>query len=196
MLICLAFPKEVSQITRSAGSAFQSIALKENRSAFGTVSHHLHRQRRSAVKTFVSKKTVQTFQASICLTVESLCKEFKHLATTGEIFECSIFFLCWATDSVSKYLENETYGLLDDEQRRKDWQRTINKVVELTPIVKQYPFFMPFLFKVPPWMIRLISSDMDLVLLMHKVREKHFLSISQRPNSCHSYHNSCMTVFK
>jgi len=147
---------------------------KENRSAFGTVSHHLHRQRRSAVKTFVSKKTVQTFQASICLVVESLCREFKHFATTGDIFECSIFFLCWATDNVSRYLENETYGLLEDEQRRKNWQRTINKVVELTPIVKQYPFFMPFLFKVPPWIIRLISSDLDLVLLMHKVREKTF----------------------
>ncbi len=169
-----------------AGSAIQSTALKENRSAFGTISHHLHRQRRSAVKTFVSRKTVQTFQPSICLTVESLCREFKHFATTGEIFECSIFFLGWATDNVSKYLENETYGLLDDDQRRKDWERTIDKVIEMTPIVKQFPFFMPFLFKVPPWSVRLVSSDMDLVLLMHKVREEQFLFILQFPNCCHS----------
>ena len=98
-----------------------------------------------------------------------LCRELSRYANSGEVFECSIYFLCWATDSVSKYLENETYGLLDNEQRGKDWQQTIEKVIELTPLVKQYPFFMPFMLKVPPWVIRLVSSDMNLILLMHKV---------------------------
>ena len=137
--------------------------------AFGTIDHYIHRQRRSAVKTFVSKKTVQTFQTSICTTVELLCREFSRYVTTGEAFECSTYFLSWATDSVANYLENDTYGLLDDEQRRKDWQKTVGKVVELTPLVKQFPFFMPFVLKVPGWIMRIISSDMNLILLMHKV---------------------------
>ncbi|KAL9129093.1 MAG: hypothetical protein Q9217_002365 [Psora testacea] len=136
--------------------------------AFGTVDHYIHRQRRSAVKMFVSKKTVKTFQNSICNTVEALCRELTRFATSGETFEISTYFLSWATDSVAKYLENDTYGLLDDGQRRKDWQSTIDKVVELTPVVKQFPFFMPFVLKVPNWFMRIVSPDTNRVLLMHK----------------------------
>ncbi|KAL8911363.1 MAG: hypothetical protein Q9171_003457 [Xanthocarpia ochracea] len=136
--------------------------------AFGTVDHYIHRQRRAAVKTFVSKKTVQTFQSSICSTVELLCREFNHFAATGETFECGTYFLSWATDSVAKYLENSTYGLLDDARRRQDWQETIAQVVELTPLVKQFPFFMPFVLKVPGWLMQILSPKMNRVLLMHK----------------------------
>ena len=114
---------------------------------------------------------MQTFQTSICTTVEALCREFSGYARTGEEFECSTYFLAWSTDSVSKYLENDTYGLLDDDQRRKNWQRTIEQVVELTPLVKQFPFFMPFVLKVPGWLMQIVSSDLNLVLLMHKVRK-------------------------
>ena len=101
--------------------------------------------------------------------MEVLCRELSHHAKTGEAFECSTYFLSWATDSVAKYLENDTYGLLDDDDRRKDWQKTIEKVVELTPIVKQFPYFMPFMLKVPERVMRIVSSDMSLILLMHKV---------------------------
>ncbi len=139
--------------------------------AFGTVDHHIHRQRRSAVKTFVSKKTVLTFQSSICTTVELLCRELNRYAKGGEVFECSTYFLSWATDSVAKYLENDTYGLLDDHERRKNWQDTIGKVVELTPVVKQFPLFMPFVLKVPGWVMEIVSPEMNLILLMHKVRD-------------------------
>ncbi|CAL8576589.1 hypothetical protein XPA_002464 [Xanthoria parietina] len=135
---------------------------------FGTVDHYIHRQRRAAVKTFVSKKTVQTVQPSICSTVELLCREFDRFAASGETFECGTFFLAWATDSVAKYLENDTYGLLENAHRRREWQETISQVVELTPLVKQFPFFMPFVLKVPGWLMGVLSPKMNRVLLMHK----------------------------
>lgn len=118
---------------------------------------------------FVSKRTVQTFQPQICSTVELLCRELTHFAKTSETFECSIFFLAWATDSVAKYLENSTYGLLDDVGRRQDWQATVDQVVELTPLVKQFSAIMPFVLKVPGWLMQAVSPKMNLVLLMHKV---------------------------
>ncbi|KAL8920044.1 MAG: hypothetical protein Q9172_004674 [Xanthocarpia lactea] len=154
---------------KGGGGLFSyEIDRMHDRYAFGTVDHYIHRQRRAAVKTFVSKKTVQTFQSSICSTVELLCREFNHFAATGETFECGTYFLSWATDSVAKYLENSTYGLLDDARRRQDWQETIAQVVELTPLVKQFPFFMPFVLKVPGWLMQILSPKMNRVLLMHK----------------------------
>lgn len=141
---------------------------------FGTVDHYIHRQRRSAVKTFVSKKTVQTFQPAMCSTVELLCRELSLQAKNNnknnseDTFELSIYLLAWATDSVAKYLENSTYGLLDEEGRRQDWYDTIVKVVELTPLVKQFPAFMPFTLKVPGWLMAVVSPRLNLVLRMHK----------------------------
>ncbi|KAI4093907.1 MAG: hypothetical protein LQ339_007589 [Xanthoria mediterranea] len=135
---------------------------------FGTVDHYIHRQRRAAVKTFVSKKTVQTVQPSIRSTVELLCREFNRFATSRETFECGTFFLAWATDSVAKYLENDTYGLLENAHRRREWQETISQVVELTPLVKQFPSFMPFVLRVPGWLMRVVSPKMNRVLVMHK----------------------------
>ena len=91
-------------------------------------------------------------------------------AENDEVLECSVYFLSWATDSVAKYLENDTYGLLENEQRRKSWHKTVDKVIKLTPVVKQFPFFMPFVLRVPEWIMRTVSQDLNLVLLMHKVR--------------------------
>ena len=87
------------------------------------------------------------FHISICTTAEFLCRELSRCAITGEVFGSSIYFLLWATDRVIIYMENDTHGPLDCYQRRKDCQETVRKVVELTPIAEQFPFFMPFLSK-------------------------------------------------
>lgn len=146
------------------------------------------------MKTFVSKRTVQTFQASICSTIELLCRELDHLVITGETFECSTYFLAWATDSVAKYLENSTYGLLDDGRRRKDWQDTIAEVVELTPLVKQFPSFMPLVLRVPEWLMRIVSPKMNLILLMHKVCSYNlsFVPVHQLKRLGNSYQNCAL----
>lgn len=85
------------------------------------------------------------------------------------VHHCCTYFLPWGIDSLSKYLENQSFGLLDDDQRRNDWHKTVNRVVELTPMVKQFPLLMPFVLKVPGWIMQFISSELNLVLLMHKI---------------------------
>lgn len=95
--------------------------------------------------------------------------ELSRYAKIGEAFEYSTYFLSWATDSVAKYLANDTYGLLDNDQLRKDWQNTNGKVVELTPIVNQSPIFIPFVLKVLRGVMRIVSPDINLILLTHKV---------------------------
>ena len=90
-------------------------------------------------------------------------------ASTQEIFDVHLPIIAWSTDSVSNYLENKPAGLLRDEQKARDWKATIQMVVELTPVVKQFPLVMPLVLRVPVWVMRWVSPDLNRVLVMHKV---------------------------
>ena len=121
------------------------------------------------MKTFISKRTVRTAQASIRETVEQLCDWLGRHADSEESFDASLPYLAWSTDSVFMYLENKSPGMLQNVEQAKDWERTIKTVVELTPIVKQIPLVMPFVLHVPTWLMGIISQDLLRVLMLHKV---------------------------
>jgi len=105
-------------------------------------------------------------------------------ANTQQVFDASLPYIAWSTDSVTNYLEDKPYGLLKDEEAAKNWKATIKTVVELTPVVKQIPAVMLFVLRVPEWAMRRVSKDLNRVLVMHKVRcGRHFpLLLSHRPS--------------
>ena len=142
---------------------------------FGTIDHYIHRQRRSALKTFVSKRTVRTAQASIRCSVEDLCTWIKRYVNTNEPFDISLPYVAWSNDSVSTYLGDNSAGLLKDVERAQNWKKTLRTVVELTPIIKQVPSIMPLVLHLPAWLVRGVSIDLWRVLILHKVS-----SISRR----------------
>ena len=112
------------------------------------------------------------------LIVEALCTRMSQYASTQEVFDASLPFIAWSTDSVTNYLEDKPFGLLAEEQKAKDWKATIKTVVELTPVVKQIPLLMPLVLKVPVWAMRWVSEDLNRVLVMHNVCSLCFLSRS------------------
>ncbi|MCJ1289196.1 hypothetical protein MMC34_000728 [Xylographa carneopallida] len=135
---------------------------------FGTLDHHVHRQRRSAVKGFVSKRTVRTAQVSIRETIEELCSIITQSAAKKDVFDCNLQFLAWSTDSVNRFLDCSPMGLLHDVGRAIEWKQTIRAVVELTPLVKQFPLVMPMVLHLPQWLVRAFSPDLNRILIMHK----------------------------
>lgn len=104
-----------------------------------------------------------------------------HYGRTQEVFEVNLPYIAWSTDSVSNYLEDRPYGLLQDEERARDWKATIKMVVELTPLVKQIPLVMPLVLRVPIWLMRWASPELNRVLIMHQVcKHLSFLSRSYK----------------
>lgn len=55
------------------------------RSTFATVSHDLHRQRRSVLNPFFSKRMIANNEGLIKDTVEHLCRRFKAYSDSGEV---------------------------------------------------------------------------------------------------------------
>ncbi|MCJ1436764.1 hypothetical protein MMC27_006146 [Xylographa pallens] len=135
---------------------------------FGTLDHYVHRQRRSAVKGFVSKRVVRVAQASIRETIKELCAVISQHAARQEVFDCNLQFLAWSTDSVNRFLSCAPMGLLHDIERAKEWKQTIRAVVELTPLVKQFPLVMPMILHLPQWLVKAFSPDLNRILTMHK----------------------------
>lgn len=62
-------------------------------------------------------------------------------------------------------------GLLQDDEKARDWERTIKTVVNLTPIVKQFPIVMPLVLRIPEWLMKHVSPDLHRVLVLHKVSD-------------------------
>jgi len=139
------------------------------RAAFGTTNHFIHRQRRSAIKSFVSKQSVRAVQSKIWNIVEELCTRMAHYASTQETVSIHLPYIAWSTDSVSNYLEDQPFGLLRDTERAKQWEATIKTVVELTPLVKQFPVVMPLVLRAPGWVMERLSPELNRVLVMHRV---------------------------
>ncbi|KAL9100151.1 MAG: hypothetical protein Q9163_004436, partial [Psora crenata] len=135
---------------------------------FGTIDHHVHRQRRAAVKTFVSKRTVRNVQSAIRAVIHQLCRNLDEYEASQEVCLIGLQYLAWSTDSVSRYLEDRPFGLLDNVERAREWDRTLKTVVELTPLVKQFPLFMPLILHLPGWLVEPISPALNLVLRMHR----------------------------
>ena len=164
--ICLGYRTEVCISTKAPVPLRR---LVTSPTAFGTLDHHVHRQRRSAVKGFVSKRTVRTAQVSIRETIEELCSIITQSAAKKDVFDCNLQFLAWSTDSVNRFLDCSPMGLLHDVGRAIEWKQTIRAVVELTPLVKQFPLVMPMVLHLPQWLVRAFSPDLNRILIMHKV---------------------------
>lgn len=92
-----------------------------------------------------------------------------YYASTQGVLDANLLFIAWSTDSVSNYLENKPVGLLRDEQKARNWKATVEMVIELTPVVKQFPLVMPLVLSIPEWVMRPVSPALNRVLVMHKV---------------------------
>lgn len=132
---------------------------------FGTLNHDAHRMRRSAISGFFSKQAVVVHERLIHEKVEQLCAVFKTYAKEGSPFNIRVPLLAYTTDFYCAHALGETgdMHLLKDQAKAQKWRESIIGLLHLTPIVRQFPWFLSFAFELPMWLIRRVSSDLALV---------------------------------
>ena len=62
-------------------------------------------------------------------------------------------------------------GLLDDSAKAAEWLRTIEAVAGVTPIVRQIPDVVPWLFKLGHRLVQAIYPSLAPMLRLHRVRD-------------------------
>jgi hypothetical protein len=93
----------------------------------------------------------------------------QQLSETGSA-EIRANYLAMTTDTLCSHAFGHSMDLLGDEQRAKNWQRTIKAVAILTPLVKQFTWIIPIALKLPLGPLRLIVPDLARIVALHRVR--------------------------
>lgn len=80
-------------------------------------------------------------------------------------------YLAYATDNVAAYFLEESFHLLEDEEKAKEWHRSIRALSNMTPAAKQFSWVIPLSFKLPPVVLQMISPDAARIVGMHRVNK-------------------------
>ncbi|KAK5676948.1 hypothetical protein LTS10_010712 [Elasticomyces elasticus] len=135
---------------------------------FGAVDHFQHRQRRSAVAPFFSKRAVKATEARVQAITERLCHEVDHCYKTGDSLNVRVTTLAWFTDAVASYVFDDPAQILGDQGLSEQWYGMFEKMRVMYPIMKQALWIVPLSFQLPPQLVSILSPNLSPLLKVHR----------------------------
>lgn len=141
---------------------------------FGTVDHNIHRGRRAAISSFFSKRAITDIEPWIHEKADQLCANFNAQQNKNGNVELRVNFLAITTDVIAAHSLNgsnphKTIGLLQDEEKARDWQKTISALAFLTALVKQAPWLITFAKSLPIHLWMRFAPRLGRVVRLNKV---------------------------
>lgn len=100
---------------------------------------------------------------------ELLCDNIRDQLQNSQVAELRLNFAAFTTDVVCGYVFDGSLGLLKDSRRALEWKRTISAVAALTPLIKQFPWIISLVKKVPISLLRAVVPDLARIVELHKV---------------------------
>ena len=86
-----------------------------------------------------------------------------------EAIEIRVDYLAYASESVCNSAFGSSLGLLHDRQKAVDWRKTMNAVGNITPLVKQFSWIVPFAINLPVSVVKVFSEDLARLFSIHRV---------------------------
>lgn len=138
-------------------------------STMGTASHDLHKLRRKAIAPFLSSTRIIQLEGLITSKIERLCDLFSHARDSKTALNIHSAYRATAVDIISDYCMAESWNFLDKPDFGRDWFRMIQNGSEAGFLLRQFPWFLPALKKLPyDWVIWLFP-DAAATLGLHRV---------------------------
>ncbi|KAI0410652.1 putative flavonoid 3-hydroxylase [Xylaria grammica] len=138
---------------------------------FGTIPHQIHRKRRAAINPLFSKANAAAALSMIYDNADLLMKRIEAQIARDGHAEMRTNYLAYATDNVAEYFLEDSFHLLDDEEKAEDWHKSMRALANTTPAAKQFSWVIPLSFKLPATMLRLLSPDAARIVNMHREME-------------------------
>lgn len=138
-------------------------------STFATISHDLHRIRRSAIAPFLSKQSVQRLEPTVQSVISQLTTRFLALQGTGQSVNLIDAYSALTGDVISQYAFAKPYGFLEEEDFAPWWHKAWMDVSENGHKFKQFAWLEPILRRMPRWAVRLLSPQTMSLLEMQDV---------------------------
>ncbi|KAL8713813.1 MAG: hypothetical protein Q9225_006701 [Loekoesia sp. 1 TL-2023] len=137
-------------------------------SGFGTVAHNLHGKRRAALSPLFSSRAIADADNVFQEQVQILSDVFQESYTSGKTLELRSVFVAFTMDTVYQYALRESMNLQKDEERTAETIRSLNSLVRLTSLVKQFSWLPALSQKMPLWLNRALKPEMVFLLQLHK----------------------------
>ncbi len=129
-------------------------------SAFGTVPHAVHRQRRTALNPYFSKQSVAKLEPMIGQVVEKLCHRFDQARETGEPVNLGYAFAALAVDVITEYSFSKSYGCVDAPDFGRKWPDCMDGLSRTTHVHAQFGWLLPVIKTLPLWVVEAMNPDM------------------------------------
>ena len=127
-----------------------------NMAAVGTVNHDIHRQRRAALNSFFSKKSITELEPVIQTQVDKLCSKLNEAGRSQQIVNLSDALACLSADVISDCAFGEAYGLLHAPNFAPDWRRFMMDLSLGTHLMKQFGWAYQIVMATIPRVLTLI----------------------------------------
>ena len=131
-------------------------------SAFATVDHTLHRQRRSAMNPFFSKQRIQQLEPSIQAQVDKLCARLEEFKGTGNVLRIREAYSCFAADVVMDYSTGSSLHYLESPDFMPMWTQTMQEGSNSAVLCRHFPLILTMMKSIPKWMGKKMNPGLAL----------------------------------
>ncbi|KAL2868567.1 cytochrome P450 [Aspergillus lucknowensis] len=140
-----------------------------NTSAFSTVQHDHHRIRRAALNPLFSRTAIQRMTPQIQDRLRQLCHRLDEICFSGSTVDLGLAFTVFAADVITEYCFGRTLNLVHSPNFAADWVEMVAAPSELGHLVKQCPWILPLLWRVPRAIARVVAPS---VALLYEVQDR------------------------
>ncbi|KAL8813202.1 MAG: hypothetical protein Q9200_000431 [Gallowayella weberi] len=138
---------------------------QQDLSAFDTLDHDKHRQRREPWNPYFSKQSVTRIQPLLIqAVVDKLCTRLAEHQRAGKPVVMTHAFSCVTSDIISEYSFPEGYNLLDRPEFDSAHYEAWMSLSKMSHVLKQFGWLYPLLDSMPMWVTRITSPEMYLIL--------------------------------
>jgi hypothetical protein len=128
---------------------------------FCTVPNDLHRQRRSPLNPFFSRKAIVDSEFIVHDKAERLCRRIGKAAREKQPVNLTRGFRALSVDVVTDYSFNRTMGLLEDENFGAWFTDMLREAGPMFWIFQQFPIFATLLQSLPPSLAKRLSASFE-----------------------------------
>ena len=148
----------------------------------GTIPHNLHRIRRAPLNKFFSKASVTRLEPLIQSTVDKLCKRLREFQDGKKLVTISLAYACFTNDVVSEYAFSKSYNYIENSPDfHTDIHDAMENVGEMSHILKQVPWLISTLQRIPPGVMKMMDPKITSFLFFQRV---HLPAYSYYDQTC------------
>ncbi|KAF7917662.1 uncharacterized protein EAE98_010078 [Botrytis deweyae] len=140
-------------------------------SAFGSVDHKLHRERRAALNKYLSKQTIKKLEPMLLDMLDKLCRRIEEFKEKGEKLDMRVVYQCFITDVITLYALNRSWNHLDSPNFSPLWVETIAETVKLGHLLTQFPILLPISLGLPRWFLKITKPGFAMLMDFRKAIE-------------------------